>query len=33
MAKIADTHRILRGSELKLAPGARAVGKADRNET
>jgi len=33
MAKIADTHHILRGSELKLAPGARAVGKADRNET
>jgi hypothetical protein len=33
MANIADTHRILRGSELKPAPGARALGNADTNES
>src|SRR5271170_2209291 len=33
MAKIADTHRILKGSELKPAPGARSIGAADPNET
>jgi hypothetical protein len=33
MANIADTHRVLKGSELKPAPGTRALGTADPNET
>jgi kumamolisin len=33
MANIADTHRILSGSELKPAPGGRALGNADTNES
>ena len=33
MAKIADTHRILKGSELKPVEGERSLGRADPDET